>query len=519
MTVRPLVAFVLLLSLPLVTACSSDGAADPALERGNTLAVLYAGSDEWLFSPNHDDSPKFLMFEPLTTKARGACSEIVGGIVESAQPNADLTEWTARLRSDVRWHDGVPVTAHDVARSLETWKHPEVEWYGGAPVTDWEVVDSLTFRVSLAGPGDWPRETWDVIHPGHILEELEPENFFEWEFWTRPIGNGPFRYVRHEPKTFVELAANDDYYLGRPSIDRVIIQFQSGTGSGAMELRAGNVDIAHLPPVEARALAESDERFNHYFMLQASPQWLVWNYTHPILAELPVREALSHATDRSSLLGLLGLPQGLPISGAPPGPCGLEGDALIPPREFDFDRARDILSGAGWTDADGDGVREKDGRPLSFELVVHQSAEDIGVFLAEQWGRVGVEASILTLDSSIAHERLLSGDFEAIIPQTGGAGTRMLMPGSPLPTLDAELTAALQAVRDEPDPVEGERLARIAARRYFDLAPALVLQPKALGLVAHRRVQGLGEPGSVLPVLGFRHPFGNLTQLRIEGER
>lgn len=507
---------VLVLVLISFAGCGGGDGTDPAVERGNTLSVLYAGSDEWLFSPNHDDSPKFLMFEPFVTRARGGCSEIVGGIAESWEPNEDHTEWTTRLRAGVRWHDGVPVTAHDVARSLESWKHPDIGWYAGANVRDWEVLDSLTFRVSLARPGDWPRGTWDVIHPGHILEDLDPENFFEWEFWTRPIGNGPFRYVRHEPKTFVEVAANEDYYLGRPAIDRVIIQFQSGTGSGTMELRAGNVDMAHLPPLEARSLVASDARFNHYYMLQASPQWLVWNYTHPALGELAVRKALAHATDRESLAAVLGLPPGLPLSAAPLGPCGFEGESVISPREYDLDRASALLSEARWTDTDGDGIREKDGRPLSFELIVHPSAEDMGVVLADRWRRVGVQVSIVTLDSTIAHERLLSGEFEAIVPQTGQAGVRMLQADSPLGTLDAELTAALQAVRNEVDPVEAERLAAVAAQRYFALAPALVLQPKATALVAHRRVKGLGEPGSVLPVLGFRHPFGNLRKLRIE---
>lgn len=72
-----------------------------------------------------------------------------------------------------------------------------------------------------------------------------------------------------------------------------------------------------------------------------------------------------------------GLLEGLPLSAAPPGPCGWDGDALIAPRNFDPDRARALLAEAGWSDADGDGIREKGGRELSFELIVHQSAEDI----------------------------------------------------------------------------------------------------------------------------------------------
>ena len=335
-----------------VAACTGDQG-DPALERGNTLRILYAGSDEWLFSPNHDDSPKFWIFEPFITRARGGCSEIVSGLAESWEANHDHTQTTIRLRPDVRWHDSVPVTAYDVAKSLETWTHPEVMWYG-AGAREWEVVDSLTFRVTLDKPGDWPLDGWSVAHPGHILDTLDAADFYEWDFWTRPIGNGPFRYVRHEPKTFVELQANDDYYLGRPAIDRVLIQFQAGTGSGGMELRAGNVDMAHLPAREAVALTDADPRFNHYFMLQASPHWLVWNHTHPVLGDLAVRRALDHATDREGLAEILGFPSNLPLPAAPTGPCGFESEAMIDPRPFDFDRARALLTQAGWEDRDGE---------------------------------------------------------------------------------------------------------------------------------------------------------------------
>ncbi|MDX1493977.1 MAG: ABC transporter substrate-binding protein [Longimicrobiales bacterium] len=510
---RRFLPFLLLMALP---GCS-DRAADPALARGNTLSVLYTTS-EWLFSPNHDDSPKFLMFEPLVTRATGRCSAIVGGVSEGWEPNANRTEWTFRLRPGVRWHDGAPMTSRDVTASLELWKHSDVQFYHGAPVTDWEALDASTVRVRLAQPGDWPLNTWDVIYPSHVIETLDPAGFYEWDFWTRPVGNGPFRYVRHEPGVFMELAANDDYYLGRPSIDGVVIQFQAGTGSGGMELRAGNVDIALLPPLDAKALADADPRFNHYYMLQATQQWLAFNYTHPVLREVAVRQALDHATDRDGLAAVLGLPAGLPLSAAPPGPCGLEGETLMRPRPFDFDRARSILSEAGWTDADGDGFREKGGRPLAFEILTHRAAENVAVYLADQWRRVGADVTLRTLEASVAHERLLAGEYDVIIPRGGDAAVRNAGPQSPFPTLDPDLAAALQAMLDAVGVEDGERLAAAAAPRFVELTPALALHARAEALVAHNRVQGLGEPGSVLETLGFRRPFGGLTKLWIEND-
>jgi peptide/nickel transport system substrate-binding protein len=499
--------------LVLVGACGGDGH-DPALERGNNLVVLYGGSDEWVFSPGYDDSPKFLVFEPLATQAAGWCSEITGGLGASWEHNDDQTEWTTHLRPGVRWHDGRPVTAWDVAQNLEVWKDPDVAWYAGSLVEDWEVLDSLTFRVSLRQPGIWPRDNWDVIYPGHILSDLPREDFFEWEFWTRPVGNGPFRFSRMAPKTFVELVANDDYYLGRPSVDTLTLQFQSGSGSGVVELRAGNVDMAALDPLDALTLAD-DPRFNVYYLMQAMPEFLVWNTSRGALADVRVRQALAHASDRQGLGAVLGLPDALPISDAPVNRCR---EPFVPPYEYSPERAAELLTEAGWVDADGDGIREKNGVPLSFTVTTIAQRERPIVYLTEQWKAVGIDARIRTLESSVVHQLTLDGDFEAVLPQNVRAAYLAVTEGSPIGIVDEELAGLVTAWREEVDAHRGDAAGEAMATRYKELAPALFLNFRVGALVAHRRVRGLGEPGSILPVLGFRHPFGDLTKVWVERE-
>ena len=91
------------------------------------------------------------------------------------------------------------------------------------------------------------------------------------------------------------------------------------------------------------------------------------------------------------------------------------------------------------------------------------------------------------------------------------------MDGSPLGVLDRTLADQLQAWEEEPDLQRAEALGRAMAERYKDLAPAMFLNLRVGAIVAHRRVLGLGEPGTVVPVLGFRHPWGDLTKLRLDG--
>jgi ABC-type transport system substrate-binding protein len=72
-------------------------------------------------------------------------------------------------------------------------------------------------------PGTYSLLDWDVYFPRHLLEDLDPAEFFLWEFWTQPVGNGPYRYVNHDPETHIEFEANPDYYEGEPTIKRLII--------------------------------------------------------------------------------------------------------------------------------------------------------------------------------------------------------------------------------------------------------------------------------------------------------
>ncbi|MFQ5691131.1 MAG: ABC transporter substrate-binding protein, partial [Gemmatimonadota bacterium] len=161
------------------------------------------------------------------------------------------------------------------------------------------------------------RDTWNVYWPKHLLEGLDPEEFFSWEFWTHPVGDGPYRYVRHVPKTMVELEANPDYFRGKPKIDRLVFKF--GGGSGLTELLSGNVEVMDLKRSEIPKLA-ADPRFAVYYQLEPSVPWLTaifWNQRHPPFFSSEIRRALTLAIDRRELLRMLHMPEELPIVDVP----------------------------------------------------------------------------------------------------------------------------------------------------------------------------------------------------------
>ncbi|MEJ2238852.1 MAG: ABC transporter substrate-binding protein, partial [Gemmatimonadales bacterium] len=182
-----LALFLLMLS----TACGRDG--HDSVEATSTYTLLYSSSQfDWAPRIARDGAAKFLLFLELATpNARG---ELEGRLAERWEPLPDHRSWMIHLRQGVRWHDGVPVTAHDVKFTVDLWNHPDV-LYVENPIESVEVLDDTTFIMTYK-PGNawhtyWYPGYWTVFYPRHLLEHLDPAEFDEWEFWERPVGNGP----------------------------------------------------------------------------------------------------------------------------------------------------------------------------------------------------------------------------------------------------------------------------------------------------------------------------------------
>ena len=151
---------------------------DPAYSRGSTLVM--AVSDVNDIKPDVTDLD-FLVFLPLAKwDERG---ELEPRLAQSWEHSGDYREWTYHLRPGVRWHDGTPVTAHDVKFTLDLLGHPDVHEY----VFDFDSVtvpDDFTVKIR-AVPG---YQDDIVYYPKHLLEHFNPKQFWEWDFWMHPVG-------------------------------------------------------------------------------------------------------------------------------------------------------------------------------------------------------------------------------------------------------------------------------------------------------------------------------------------
>ncbi|HUG42390.1 MAG TPA: ABC transporter substrate-binding protein [Longimicrobiales bacterium] len=464
------------------------------------------------------DQSRYLLFLPLVT-LEGL--EVRPRLARSWEHSPDYRTWTFHLREDVRWHDGVPVTAHDIVFSLELFAHPDVLWapgirrdYDSISVPDDHTIIMHLKRPASPPPVGVPFRPWVVFFPKHLLQDLDPADFSEWDFWSRPVGNGPYRFVRRVPQTMFELGANPDFYAGEPSIQRVVLKL--GGASPLLELRSGGADVAlYVTPTEALKLA-TDPGFVLYHGYDWSElQAIYWNQRHPLLADAAVRRALSHAIDRRALARSLSYPEEMPFAG------GVSNEDLEdhPYRHGGWDQgpaydpglAERLLRQVGWIDRDGNGVRERAGREARFTLVVNTaggvSGLEQGILVQDQLRRVGVAVEIRPMELSAALDDLRRGDFEAMIHYVDNTPDGILVDWLGEPSPDGS-----EAWSGKPPPFgyrspEAARLLR-ALYRERDLdaqdtlyhrineifrrdMPVTFLFPSVYVNAAHRRIRGI----------------------------
>ena len=491
--------------------CARDGRGNETESRRLTIHV--PNGDERVLGPAWDSYAKFLMFLPLASwDERG---EPTPRLAQSWEHSDDYRTWTFRLRSDVKWHDGAPVTAHDVAFTFDLRSHRDAALMSPTGRTV-EVIDDTTYTITYhRRPSTGVPDRWMVYYPKHLLDEMDPADFAEWEFWMRPVGNGPYRYVRHIPNTMIELEANPDYYAGKPSIDRVVLQF--GGGTSLVELLSGNVDVITMDRVALLKVAD-DARFTIHHQMWPGAGDLVgifWNHGDPRFDDARVRRALTMAIDRVELYRMQALPETFPVLDVVYTERQYLRGALPAPMPHDKDQARTLLDQSGWRDTDGDGIRERGDVIFEFTaLVGTPQLARTAVYVQSQFREIGVRMEVQTLGGGF-RGRLRAGDFQAAFGRF-----EPFQPGD-IEWLNGQVAiqyenprvrALIDAAQETMDPAVEDSLYEVLMPIIAAEQPVTILFPGVTTYVAHRRVRGLHGPYRA-------NPFLFAAFLRLEEQR
>jgi peptide/nickel transport system substrate-binding protein len=345
--------------------------------------------------------------------------------------SADSLSIEFALDPAARWHDGKPVRASDARFTLALLKDPAV---ASAIASSLDNVDSISVRDSVTLVAWFHRRTPEqfftlvynlAVLPEHLLGSVPHDKLRESAFAQHPVGSGRFRYSHREAGASLELVADTANYRGRPKLDRVIwsvISDPTTLGTNVATEQADFVEVLRGPAVDqvskstvARVMPypSLDYGFAEFNLRAREAR----NRPHPLFADLGLRRALALAVDRSGIvknvldsLGYVGI--------GPVVRAQATADPSVPVPPFDTTAAKALLDSLGWRDGNGDGIRERNGTPLTFTLMTASSSavrRPMAVLLQEQWRRVGAKVALELVEPNLFFERLTKGQFDVVI--------------------------------------------------------------------------------------------------------
>ena len=341
-----------------------------------------------------------------------------------------------RLRQGVLFHDGVEMTADDVVFTFNriiqenAIEYPEPHSSPRrvliAPLESIEKIDDYTVVMHLSSP--WPPALQKLVHqqivPRHYLEEVGTQGFIE-----HPIGSGPFRFVSKEAElNEVVLERFDDYYGGAPDlapvgpacVDRVIFLVIPDALTRAAALRTGEVDIIQAVPPDLLETLEERPDVQVIAAPGTRPLWMDMNVNRPPFDDVRVRQALNYAVDKERIIDEVYDGRAFALPG-PLSPFNNFVNEDLRPYPYDPDRARALLTGAGWTDSDGDGILDKDSQPLALTLDTLQMWYPLAEAVSAQFQAIGIRVDIRIWDRSVINPQLLAGERMAYLDGWGDA--------------------------------------------------------------------------------------------------
>jgi peptide/nickel transport system substrate-binding protein len=422
-----IVCVLLLAGLTTVTAQSQDDGSSG----GGKQTVFDVGDPQGIDSMNPLIGVTVAAYEAwniqyatLTDKA-ASDFHTIPGLAKSWKGSKDGKTWTYTLRDGLKWSDGQPLTAEDVAWTINTSR--DEEWINHSATTvnlDAVAKDDTTLVVTTKVP-DPKLPTLDVyILPKHIWGKMNADERGKYDA-TDGVGSGPFVLEQFEKGQFARFKANKYYWAGKPAVDKVVLRKFNNPDAMVAALKTGELDAAEDIPGAAFDQLAKDDSIQTVEGNQGAMSEVAINggdglkKPHPALLDLRVRQAIAHAIDKKTLVARVLNGHGTPAEtiSTSPDPKWTPEIPADQVYDFDLDKARQILEDAGYKDTNGDGVREMPGggQPLNFVYYVRSDGETgakIAEFVTGWLKEIGIDTTKKVADDSQLTTIIGKGDYD-----------------------------------------------------------------------------------------------------------
>ena len=444
----------------------------------------------------------------------------VPDLAESWEISNNQKTISFKLKKDLQWADGKPLTSADV---LFTWKLITNPNTRTPYASDYQLVkkastpDPLTFKVTYESSYAPALDTWASLHilPKHILKDEDINNTF---FSRKPTGSSYYKLDEWISGQQVTLKANDKSVSGTPLIKKLISRIIPDTSSQFLELTADNIDVMNINPIQYQrvfpARKDLQQKIALYKELGNGYTYLGFNLKKAPFNDIRVRQALNYAIDKDEVIKgvLLGLGEAI---SSPYKPGTRWNNPNLSPYPYSPSKALELLADAGYI-KDKNGSLTKDGKPLKFEIITNQNKqrEMTAVLIQRRLQEIGVKVSIRVIEwASFVNRFIKTGDFDVVVLGWGlsldpdqyniwhssqqGPGQFNFL-GYSNKTVDQ----LLELGRKELNPHKREKIYREFSKHLLEDSPIVYLYA-GYGLSAvHKRVKGIKKPA---PPAGIYH--------------
>lgn len=349
--------------------------------------------------------------------------DLEGELVENWQISTDHKTITFKLKPNLKWADGKPLTSADV---LFTWKLVTDEKTRSPYASDYQLVkkattpDALTFSVTYDQAYAPALDSWAGLQilPKHLLEN---QDIHTTAFARNPVGSHYYKLDSWTHGENLKLSRNPTSILGAAKIDKLVTRIIPDNSAQFLELMADNIDLMALDPIKYSriipARPELQKKLALYKELGNSYTYLGFNLKHKPFDDIRVRKAINYAIDKQEIID--GVYLGLGINIASPYKPGTRwSNPDLQPYSYDPNKAKTLLKEAGFIDSDGDGILDRDGKPFSFEIITNQNKEreKSAVLIQRRLKDIGIDVQIRAIEwASFISRFIKTGDFDAVV--------------------------------------------------------------------------------------------------------
>ena len=346
----------------------------------------------------------------------------IPGLADSWEISDDGLTYRFELNQKATFSNGRPVRASDVVYTLRKIADPKTEAvqahdaFASLDVEKTRAIDDHTvevvFRERLAA------QLMRFIDVMVIPEDIYSAGDFRKDFISRAVGSGPYTLVRRDVGKEVVLQRRKDYWGERPHIETVIFKVINDHSTAFNALKQGVLDESLITAdtwLRERNNPQNTRTIDFQRFYTLNYNYIAWNGHHPILKDKRVRRAMSMCIPLDVVVQELY--QG--TARAMSGPFTADEWAYnptVPVVKYDPAGAQELLTAAGWRDTNNDGVLDKDGKPLAFDLIAmtgSATTKQVAQLAQSELKKVGAQVDIVMMDGSQAIGQLMKGNYDA----------------------------------------------------------------------------------------------------------